>query len=47
MKEKCYKNNDYKGGSYGGYDHLHNEENNGDNGWVTSWYSGHPHYNIL
>ena len=44
MKVKGYKNNGYKGG---GYDHLHNEKSSGDNGWVTSWCSRHPHYNIL
>ena len=44
MKPKGYKNNGYKGGAYG---HLHNVENSGDSGWVTSWCSGHPHYNIL
>ena len=44
---KGYKNNGYKGEGYGGYDHLHNEESSADNGWVTSWCSGHPHNNIL
>ena len=45
MKVKCYKNNDYKGEGYGGYDHLHNEENSRDNEWVTSWCNGH--YTII
>ena len=44
MKVKGYKKNGYKGGNYG---HLHNEESSEDNGWVTSWYSGNPHYIIL
>ena len=44
---KGYKNNGYKGGDYGDYDHLRNEESSGDNGWVTSWCSEHPHYNNL
>ena len=47
MKVKGHKNNGYKGVGYGGYDHLYNEENSGDNGWVTTWCSVHPYFNIL
>ena len=47
MKGKGYKNNDYRVRGYGGYDYLQMEESNGDNEWITSWCSEHPHYNNL
>ena len=46
MKVKCYKNKGYRGGGYEGYGHFY-KESSGNNEWVTSWCTGHPHYNIL
>ena len=43
MKVKSYKNNGY---IVEGYGIFIMEERNGDNGWVISWCSGHPQYNI-